>query len=264
MNKNWKFTPKKLQLKNAEKELKTKNAELMLEMKLANKKENSEVTHWNHVLAKLNFPRNAKKNSVLQEDVQEFTTDVQEDVWEEHADLVLELNAQTKKGEKGCRRKHARRCRKLHLRRERKDKKVVVVEKVNTQEHQLNKEVKQEIQKNKTLPTAVMKSYCKERATQQCGAGKDNKLCRQRVKEEIKTQEIIFRMSAIQSCQCDLAHIDFHEENKSDIAQTCVNTCLTNACNIRSTYECQPHKDQVTCYKDANERCLSLHINQDN
>jgi len=53
--------------------------------------------HWNLVHVDLNFLQNANKAwnlPNLQEDVLENITDVQEDVWEKHVDLVQKLNVQ--------------------------------------------------------------------------------------------------------------------------------------------------------------------------
>jgi len=49
------------------------------------------------VLADQNSQRNVKKTLRLQKDAQENTTDVQEDVWEKHAELVQELLVQQRK-----------------------------------------------------------------------------------------------------------------------------------------------------------------------
>jgi len=69
----------------------TKNAEDVLENKSKIEKLYLEELLWKHVHVDLNFPKNVKIVSNLpnlQEDVQEDITDVQEDVWEEHAQLV--------------------------------------------------------------------------------------------------------------------------------------------------------------------------------
>jgi len=48
------------------------------------------------VLADQNSQRNVKKTLRLQRDAPESTTDVQEDVWEKHVELVQELHVQQK------------------------------------------------------------------------------------------------------------------------------------------------------------------------
>jgi len=84
---------RELQLKNVEKEKQTNNVDKLLLIKLDKEKLISEEMHLKHVHVELNFLKNAKTISIAQ-DVQEFTTDAQEDVWEEHAKLVQELLVQ--------------------------------------------------------------------------------------------------------------------------------------------------------------------------
>lgn len=78
-------TVTKLLLENVEMELQTKNAELWLKLKLKKEKEHSEQLLWMHVIAK--------------EKILVDLEDVQEDVWENHAALVQNLSAKTRKKE---------------------------------------------------------------------------------------------------------------------------------------------------------------------
>ena len=67
----------------------TKIVESESEEKSDKEKLNSEELPSINVLANQNSPRDAEQTS-KEEDAQEDTTDVQEDAWEELADLVLE------------------------------------------------------------------------------------------------------------------------------------------------------------------------------
>jgi len=63
-------------------------------MKLELEKLNLEEMLWKHVHVDPNFLKNAKKDFKPPKDVQEDSIDVQEDVWEKHAELVQELLVQ--------------------------------------------------------------------------------------------------------------------------------------------------------------------------
>lgn len=69
-------------------EKQTNNVEFWLELKSKKEKEHLEQLLWMHVIAKLNTPK-----------TQEDWEDVQEDAWENHAVLVRNLSAKTRKKE---------------------------------------------------------------------------------------------------------------------------------------------------------------------
>jgi len=87
----WELTAEELQSENVVQEASTNHAEPNWEEKSEKEKSTLEELHWRHVLADQNFQRNVKKNLSLQTNVQENSTDVQEDVWERHAELAQEL-----------------------------------------------------------------------------------------------------------------------------------------------------------------------------
>jgi len=174
--------------------------------------------------------------------------------------------AASKSTDKFCVRRHARRCRRVHNRINYSTTTLIQVDEVNTEfqvdsAHQ-NTQVHNQIQSQSRLSKDVLETYSTERATEQCSTSKDTRTCITRVSTEIKTQEISFRLSAIKSCQCDATSADNSGDSTSTIVHSCVTECLINACNIRSTYECQSNADQTTCYKSSFERCQTLHLPQ--
>jgi len=172
----------------------------------------------------------------------------------------------TKKSDRFCVRRHSRRCRRLHNRINYTTTTIIQVEEINTVTQvdsvQQNTQVHSQIQTQTRLTKDALDTYSNQRATEQCGTGKHTQTCISRVTTEIKTQEIVFRLSAIKSCQCDAGSADNSGDTTSTIVHSCVTECLINACNIRSTYECQSHADQTTCYKSSFERCQTLHLPQ--
>jgi len=94
MKKLWENIPEEKQKEDVEK---IRHAESEWEEKLEKEKSTLEELHWKHVLADQNFQKNVKKTLRLQEDAPENSTDVQEDVWEKHAELVQELHVQQRK-----------------------------------------------------------------------------------------------------------------------------------------------------------------------
>jgi len=184
-----------------------------------------------------------------------------------------------KQGEIKCRRVRARRCRRLHcsrrVRRQRKQHKkqthheVKIHHQVQVQHHaiehetkkqKLKKKVKNQLKALKTLPDDVLTNYCKQKAREKCGFGKENQRCRIRVREEIKNQEIVFRLSAISHCKCDATSPLFVGHSCSSIVNSCAKTCVERACKIRSSLECQSNKDQITCFNESHKTCTDLHV----
>ena len=92
---HWKNSPVNLQSHNVVQHQKKKNVEDKFMFKSTKEKPLSEKPLWMHVIAEQNFPEDAKE-TFMQEDAPEDTTDVQEDVWEKHAAFVQDLNASPK------------------------------------------------------------------------------------------------------------------------------------------------------------------------
>ena len=104
-----------------------------------------------------------------------------------------------------------------------------------------------------------MNDYCHQKAVEKCDSEKEKELCINRVFEEIKNQEIVFRLSAVSNCKCD-PNTDLTEgQSCSSVANTCANKCIQRACKIRSSLECHTEKDQTTCFQERNLTCTALH-----
>jgi len=275
LKRNWDLSPKEKQSENVEKEKNIKNVESKKEKKSEEKKNTLEKLHWNHVLAILNFLQNVKKTP-KPPNVQENSTNVQEDVWEKHAKFVLELHVLEKLKKRNAEelvqedaenfiwKKHHRKSHKKSHKKHSEKTKVVVTETTKQTEQTSNvvvsestkKEIKSQIQKIKQLPEHIISTYTQTIASHRCGSGDNNKECRDRVEEYSRNQEALFRVSALKSCKCEST------TTSVDGVKSCTNTCFKNACNIRAVNECVTLADQTSCVHKINTKCTTLHVSQ--
>jgi len=102
-----------------------------------------------------------------------------------------------------------------------------------------------------------LSSYCDQVASEKCAKNDDD--CKIKVTQFIKVQETNFRLSTIQSCKCDTTDPKYKGLDSKTIAQSCSNDCITRACHVRSSLVCQSEADQLSCVRNTNDKCVTLH-----
>jgi len=164
-----------------------------------------------------------------------------------------------KKAEKKAAKKEEKKAKKEEKKAKKEEKKVEKVEKKPLTESE-KKDIHDQCQKIKELPTEVITTYTQTIASDRCGNGEQSKECRERVAEYSKTQETLFRVSALKSCKCEKTITTTDGESTKTVVKTCTNSCLKRSCKIRALNECVTLSDHTSCVNRVYEKCTALHL----